>query len=73
MMMDRGEGVSQTSDYKLFLYCLIFVTITLSKNKNKDQYFWRVEGESMDSSSCSYVSICRLGLYSASTFHQVTA
>lgn len=73
MMLDRGEGESQTSHYKLFLYCLFFVTvITLSKNINKDQYFWRVEGQSLDS-SCSYVSPCKLGLYSASTFSRVTA
>lgn len=74
MMLDRGEGGSQTSHYKLFLYCLFFVTvITLSKNKNKDQYFWRVEGQSLDSGSCAYVSPCRLGLYSASTFSRLTA
>lgn len=28
VMMDRGEGGSQTSHYKLFLYCLIFVTVS---------------------------------------------
>lgn len=60
MMMDRGEGESQTFHYNLF-YTVWFLWLyhLVKKYKNKDQYFWRVEGESMDSSSCSYVSPCR--------------
>lgn len=74
MIMDRGEGGIQTLHCKLFLYCLIFVTVSpCQKIKIKTSISGELKDKAWTVVPCSYVSPCRLGLYSASTFSRVTA